>query len=1130
MSDRSVSVGLHLNVAGYIASVEQARLKTVDFAKSAEKSAATHKESWDKVGKGMLVTGGVIAAGVALEVKAFMDFDSAMSRAQAGTMATGASLKALRAAAIQAGADTQYSATEAADAITAMGKAGVSTQDILGGGLMGALDLAAAGQLDVATAAEIAATAMNQFGLSGKDIPHVADLLAAGAGKAMGSVEDLAGALKFVGPVSKGLNVSIEQTTGVLAEFAQQGIVGEMAGTSLRGMLLTLTSPSGIVAKKMEALGINVYDASGKFIGLQGAAGELQAKLGPLDNATRNAALGQIFGNEQVTAARILYEGGAPAVQQWTAKVNDAGYASRQAAMLTDNLKGDIERLSGSLSTVLINGGSAANGMLRSMTKNLQGVVDLYGSLPVPVQKGATVLSAVAGAATLVTGGMILMAPRIASTKAALEGMGRTGTLLSRGLSGTASVLKGPVGIALAAGVIGLGYFAKQAQESKARVDELTATLDQETGALTESTRATVNKRLSDDGSLALAKKMRIAVGDLSAAYLGNVPAQNRVTAAANAYAIAGGDAGDSMTNEASDAKKLKDMISGGSDETSKAVAAQKLLAEANKAGGSAAAGATGKTKALAGAQTDLGSAAKDAKEAIDKEVQSLQDAGLAVLSTRSATRALIDATAAATAAHKKNGDTLNVNTVKGRANQEALDAQANAALSLAKSIYSETGSEDKMRASLITSRASLVATGIRFGLTKKQANDYADSIIKMPPHHKTTVELDKAAADKKIWRLNKDIENIKQGKVPGIDANTKAGRDKIAGLQRQIDILRGKNISIDVSFNTATNSFINKPPTWGPVVNRAGGGPIDGVGTGTSDSNLILGSKGEHVLTADDVTAAGGHGAVMDWRKSLHKYAGGGPIVIGMPSGGALSGALGSAYPPVPSGGFSFNTAALGGGAGGAGKWASLVTMALTMLGQPASSLAGNLRRINLESRGNPHAINLTDSNAAAGHPSMGLMQTIIGTFMAYAGPFAGRGPYDPFASIYAGDNYAIHRYGSVAAVDPLVHPGGYDTGGVMMPGGVGANYGNLPERVLSGRQTESFDRLVAVLTSGAARSGGRGGAWSMPDEADSSGHGGGQAGGTVTNTTTFNAYGLDADEAVQRAMREWEFRAVPR
>lgn len=127
-----------------------------------------------------------------------------------------------------------------------------------------------------------------------------------------------------------------------------------------------------------------------------------------------------------------------------------------------------------------------------------------------------------------------------------------------------------------------------------------------------------------------------------------------------------------------------------------------------------------------------------------------------------------------------------------------------------------------------------------------------------------------------------------------------------------------------------------------------------------------------------------------------------------------------------------SFNASA------GVAQWKPQVLQALSMLGQPASWLNTVLRRMNQESGGNPNAINNWDSNAAAGMPSQGLMQTIPGTFAAYAGPFAGRGIRDPLANIYAGLNYAIHRYGSLSALD---RPGGYWNGGRI----TGAGYEGL-------------------------------------------------------------------------------------
>ena len=116
--------------------------------------------------------------------------------------------------------------------------------------------------------------------------------------------------------------------------------------------------------------------------------------------------------------------------------------------------------------------------------------------------------------------------------------------------------------------------------------------------------------------------------------------------------------------------------------------------------------------------------------------------------------------------------------------------------------------------------------------------------------------------------------------------------------------------------------------------------------------------------------------------------------------------------------------------GTGGVERWRSLVNQALTMLGQPTSWADTVLRRMNQESGGNPTIVNNWDSNAKAGTPSKGLMQVIQPTFDAYAGPLRSRGILDPLANIYAGLNYAIHRYGSLSALNGA---GGYKLGGVV-------------------------------------------------------------------------------------------------
>lgn len=395
------------------------------------------RKGFDEMGRTAGRVGLVAAAGLGVMALKAADFESAMSNVAAATHESEQNLNRLRDAAIEAGARTQFSATEAADAITELSKAGIATADILGpnGALNGALDLAAAGQLDVAQAAELTATALTQFQLDGGEAAHVADLLAAGAGKAQGEVQDMGLALSYAGVTAADLGVSIEETSGAIALFASNGIIGERAGTSLRGMLTAITSPSEIARKTMNNLGLSMFDAQGEFIGLAGVADQLQSNLAGLTEEERKAALGRIFGNETINAANILYREGAAGVQEWTNNVNDAGFAAETARIKTDNLRGDLERLGGALDTAFVSGGQGSQGFLRELTQGATSAVDAFNTMPASLQNVTTGLLAV----TAITGGSLWFGAKvingIADARQAISDLGPAGQRAARGLS-----------------------------------------------------------------------------------------------------------------------------------------------------------------------------------------------------------------------------------------------------------------------------------------------------------------------------------------------------------------------------------------------------------------------------------------------------------------------------------------------------------------------------------------------------------------------------------------------------------------------------------------------------------------------------------------------------------------------
>jgi TP901 family phage tail tape measure protein len=470
---RTVGVKLTADISQYTSALARAGAATKDFTGKLDQSAKAGK--LDKVADTAGVAGIALAGMAGYAIKAAADFDKAMSGVQAATHASAKDIGALRQAALQAGKDTQYSATQAAQGITELSKAGVSTADVLGGGLKGALSLAAAGQIDVGEAAETAASAMTQFGLSGKDIPHVADLLAAAAGKAQGSVHDMGYALSQSGLVASQFGLSIEDTTGTLAAFASAGLIGSDAGTSFKTMLLALANPAVKTKDAMDELGISAYDAQGKFVGITNLAEQLKTKLGGLTQAQRDQTLAQIFGTDAIRAANVLYKQGGAGIQDWINKTNDAGYASKTAADLTNNLSGDIERLKGSVETLAISSGSGANGGLRVLVKSLDGLVGQFLAMPPAVGGTLTVLAAVGGASLLALAAFVKVRKGLAEAVLQLEAMGPAGEKAATGLQKTASAA-GKTAVAFAAleaTAAILGEFGRKAAD----VDRLTASL-----------------------------------------------------------------------------------------------------------------------------------------------------------------------------------------------------------------------------------------------------------------------------------------------------------------------------------------------------------------------------------------------------------------------------------------------------------------------------------------------------------------------------------------------------------------------------------------------------------------------------------------------------------------------------
>ena len=364
-------------------------------------------EAWNAAAGKMAMVGGTIGLGLAVAVKQYMDFDQAMSGVRANLQGTPAQMQAVTAAVRQAGAASVFSAVEAANAAEELAKAGLSTSDIIGGALTGSLNLAAAGGIGLAQAAEISATAMTQFHLSGKDVSHIADVMASGALASTASVESLSQAMAQGGGMASSMGISLEQTVGTLSLFDQNALKGSDAGTSLKTMLMSLTPTSEAAATAMDEIGLKAFDAQGNFVGLNSVADQLKNGLKGMGDEQRIAALKTIFGNEAYRAANILYQQGAAGLQKYVDTVSRAGVAQQVAAAKLNNAHGDLEKLKGSIQDVLIGAGEGANGPLRGLLQSVNSLVEGFGKIPPSVQSGIFQVAAFGSAGLLAAAGVI---------------------------------------------------------------------------------------------------------------------------------------------------------------------------------------------------------------------------------------------------------------------------------------------------------------------------------------------------------------------------------------------------------------------------------------------------------------------------------------------------------------------------------------------------------------------------------------------------------------------------------------------------------------------------------------------------------------------------------------------------
>lgn len=792
--------------------------------------------------KSALIASGMTAAGLAVAafgvaaVKMAADFDQQMSTVQANTGATSAQMDQLRAAAIEAGASTVYSASDSADAINDLGKAGMSVTDILTGGLSGALNLAASDGMAVGDAAEYMANALSMFHLKGSQASQVADTLAAGAGKAVGNVSDFGEALNNCGAQANSFGMNVQETTGVLALFAQNGTIGAEAGTQLNSMLMKLAAPSAEASNTMKELGISAYDAQHHFVGMANFAGQLQKAEKNLTDEQRNQANATIFGSYAIKAANYLYEAGESGVNKWTKAVSESGYAAEQAAAKNNNLKGDLENLSGSMESLMISVGEGAQGPLRKMVQGLDTLVDAFAGLPSGVQQTLVVMASLAGvfgavhkAAGNLNGSTSTMANNIglaidpiqrvktalasaqtafqmfkASSMSASEQMEAFGTSASKVQLKTAgfkaigssvmSLLGGPWGIALTVAGAALSAFVSHQQKAKEAAEQLQSAL--ESGSNISETIASAYQKMNFAGAdmTHWMSEAKISLTDMTSAAMGNKTATDKVNAALKEYGKQG-------HSQMAVAQKMRDSIKDeakayqeAKEQTKQKTAATKNAVDADGKSASAA-------KDAANANKELGSSASDASEEIDDLVKSLfglesgnLTADEAVDQLNQKIGELSDTCKDNGVVFDQNGNLLDRFSEKGTKTRQALEDIASSAQNAAEKILKQgestgfsSGEIERANGVLQDARDAIIRQAEASGMSEQAANALADRWGLSSDRIKASIDNIKKTADNSKAKLDVDDSKAKK-KTKDSETNLDKFGKKIAKAKLDAD------------------------------------------------------------------------------------------------------------------------------------------------------------------------------------------------------------------------------------------------------------------------------------------------------------------------------------------------------
>lgn len=474
---------LDLDTSKFKAGLKDAQSTLSDFVNSSN-SAGTRFQA---LGSSLKTVGNTITASVSLPllalgagaIKTASDFEAGMSKVSALSGATGNDLKMLEDKAKEMGATTKYSATEASDALSYMALAGWDAKQ-MAEGLEPSLKLAGASGMDLALATDIVTDTMSMFGMKASEATKMTDMLAYAQANSNTDVQQLGEALKYCGASANAMGYDLADTTALLGTFADQGLKGSSAGTTLNAMFRDMKKNAEDGKIAIGKKNVAIVDANGNYRDMTDILADVQKATEGMTQAERDMALSSIWGTEALKGINMAFEAGIPKIKDFEDGIRRSdGVASDMYDTMQNNLKGAIDNMKSAFEGVMITIGERLIPIFQNLVDGITNMFTWFNNLNPAIQNviiGVGGFLAVLGPLLLIVGNIIIFITNLGTAIGTLTAF-FSASGVGAGLLATAiGLITGPVSLVITAitALIAIGVLLyKNWDEIKAKCTQI---------------------------------------------------------------------------------------------------------------------------------------------------------------------------------------------------------------------------------------------------------------------------------------------------------------------------------------------------------------------------------------------------------------------------------------------------------------------------------------------------------------------------------------------------------------------------------------------------------------------------------------------------------------------------------